>query len=157
MDIVRKVDPTYRYSSYTRNLRTAYIGGFLMVRLDSQQKFIGEKCCSRKFHDLHQVEPKTQPGLRTQLGFVLGIRVEVGPVGRRRCPGSWCGVERTMLQSCTLFSALVGVITRTSLQAVVVEVGRCEIGRRVVGGGRWVVVGGCSHGRRRRRHRPGAY
>ena len=119
-------------------MRTTYIGGFLMVRLDSQQKFIGEKYCCRNIHDLHQVEPKTQPGLRTQLGFVLDVRVEVGLVGRRRCPGSWCGVERTMLLSCTLFSALVGVITRTSLQAVVVEVGRCEIGRRVVGGGWWL-------------------
>ena len=89
-------------------MRTAYIGGFLMVRLDSQQKFIGEKYCSRKIHDLHQVEPKTQPGLRTQLGFVLDVRVEVGLVGRRRCPGSWCGVECTMLLSCTLFSASCG-------------------------------------------------
>ena len=136
-------------------MRTAYIGEFLMVRLDSQQKFIGEKYCSRKIHDLHQVEPKTQPGLRTQLGFVLDVRVEVGLVGRRRCPGSWCGVERTMLLSCTLFSALVGVITRTSLQAVVVEVGRCEIGRRVVGGERWVMVVVTEE--EEGRHRPRAY
>ena len=121
-------------------MRTAYIGGFLMVRLDSQPETDLGKYCCRNIHDLHQVEPKTQPGLRTQLGCVLGIRVEVGPVGRRRCPGSWCGVERTMLLSFTLFSALVGVITRTSLQAVVVEMGRREIGWWVVGGGWWLVA-----------------
>ena len=121
-----------------------YIGGFWLVRLDSQPETDLGKYCCRKIHDLHQVEPKAQPGLRTQLGFVLDVRVEVGLLGRRRCPGSWCGVERSMLLSCILFSALVGVITRTSLQAVVVEVGRCEIGRR---GGGEEEEGGTDQGR----------
>ena len=51
----------------TGNSTTTYIGGFWMVRLDSQHDTDIQKCCSRKIHDLHRVELKTQPGLRNFL------------------------------------------------------------------------------------------
>ena len=128
------------WEMYRSGTRTVNIGEFWMVALDSQPPTDQERCCSGWIHDLHLVEPETRPGSKNiRCWFCTQYQIEIGLVGRLRCSGSCCRVERGML----LHSPL-GVV-RSSLNKVVPRRGWRVGAMRDWGGAGWrqAWVGSC--------------